>query len=82
MSKNVTIKFNYAGLGQLLKSPEIEKGMKDIAEGIAGPYRVSGVSRGKRAKAFISTTTTAEYRDNLKNNTLLKLLGGAGKVRK
>jgi hypothetical protein len=64
----------------MLRSADMEKCVRDVASGIAGSYHVGSARKGNRAKAYIGTSSKEEYRDNLQNNTLLKLLGGSGKA--
>lgn len=80
MSKNVEIVLNSAGIRELLKSAEIEAVCRDQAEAVANRagagYKVDTHVGKTRVNAMVSTDTKEAYRDNLKNNTLLKALGG------
>lgn len=71
---NTKFEMDYAGVGQLLKSPEMQAVLISHAEGIknrAGEgYSVYvGPSR---ANVSVQTETEAAARDNLEHNTLLK----------
>lgn len=75
MSK-VRIKLNRAGVGQLLKSAEMQSVLSEHATAIrqrAGDGYEQDVHIGKtRANAMVKATTNKAMRDNMKNNTLLK----------
>lgn len=75
MSK-VRIKLNRAGVGQLLKSAEMQSVLSERATAIrqrAGAGYEQDVHVGKtRANAMVKATTHKAMRDNMKNNTLLK----------
>lgn len=75
MSKN-TFKLNYSGVGQLLKSTEMQKVLTDHATKIknrVGDGYEQDVYVGKtRANAMVKATSFKAKRDNKKNNTLLK----------
>lgn len=75
MSK-VRIKLNRAGVGQLLKSAEMQSVLSEHATAIrqrAGDGYEQDIHVGKtRANAMIKATTNKAMRDNMKNNTLLK----------
>lgn len=79
MSK-VKFKRNDKGVGELLKSPEAQALVMDIANKVqqrAGDGYEASVIVGKyRARASVFTATYEAQRDNLENNTLLKALGG------
>jgi len=80
MSNKVEIVLNSAGIRELLKSAEIEAVCKEQAEAVAGRagdgYTVDTYVGKTRVNAMVTADTYAARRDNLKNNTLLKALGG------
>ena len=65
---------NYAGVGELLKSPEmrsvIESYAAEASHRAGEGYNVKYGSN--RVVAFVETGTDAAAQDNLDNNTLLK----------
>ena len=70
------------GVGELLRSEEIQSVLNEYGQqvqintGSAEDYQTQ-VSVGKvRANVVIRCMNTASIKDNLKNNTLLKALGG------
>ena len=70
------------GVGELLRSEEIQSVLNEYGQqvqintGSAEDYQTQ-VSVGKvRANVVIRCINTASIKDNLKNNTLLKALGG------
>lgn len=69
-------KLNYDGVGQLLKSSEMQGVLKEKATGIknrAGEGYAQDVYVGKtRANAMVYADSYKAKRDNKKNNTLLK----------
>lgn len=75
MAKN-KFKMNYAGVGQLLKSAEMQNILEEKATGIrnrAGEGYKQDIYVGKnRANAMVYADSYQAKRDNLKNNTLLK----------
>ena len=78
--KNVKVILKRKGVRELLKSPEILAACHEAAEGVAGRagdgYEVSDYPNGRtRANASVRPATAKAYRDNMKNNTLLKALG-------
>lgn len=71
---------NSAGVVELMKSAPMqvilnEYGAKTASRAGDG-YLVEDVMSGDRAKVFVRADTPEAKRDNLKNNTLLKALGG------
>lgn len=72
----VRIELNSEGVRELLKSPEIMGICKQHAEQIAGRcgggYEVTTYTGQNRVNASVHAATDEAYRDNLKNNTLLK----------
>lgn len=69
-------KLNHAGVGQLLKSAEMQKVLADRASAIknrAGDgYEQEGYVAGTRAVATVKATSFKAQKENSKNNTLLK----------
>lgn len=75
MSKTV-IKLNTSGVRELLKSPEMEQGIGEMARQIAqragDGYESDTKKMGTRVIASTYTNTRSAYYKELKNNTLLK----------
>jgi len=75
MAKN-KFKLNQAGVGQLLKSAEMQKVLEKKATAIknrCGDGYEHDVYVGKnRANAMVFADSSAAKRDNAKNNTILK----------
>lgn len=75
MAKN-KFKLNYSGVGQLLKSAEMQNVLTNKAMEIknrAGEGYAQDIYVGKtRANAMVYAETYQAKKDNLKNNTLLK----------
>lgn len=75
MAKN-KFKLNYSGVGQLLKSAEMQSVLTEKATAIknrAGEGYKQDIYVGKtRANAMVYADTYKAKRDNMKNNTLLK----------
>lgn len=69
-------KLNYAGIGQLLKSAEMQKVLEEKATAIknrCGDGYKQDIYVGKtRANAMVYAETFEAKRDNMKNNTILK----------
>lgn len=69
-------KLNHAGVGQLLKSTEMQKVLTDKATGVknrAGEGYAQDIYVGKtRANAMVYADSFKAKKDNMKNNTLLK----------
>lgn len=69
-------KLNYSGVGQLLKSAEMQKVLEKKATDIknrCGDGYEHDVYVGKnRANAMVYPDSYAAKRDNMKNNTILK----------
>lgn len=75
----VTVKFNNAGIQELLKSEEMQAIINEKANEVQaragdGYETVERVGK-KRAFARVRVASAKAYYDNLKNNTLLKALG-------
>ncbi len=75
MAKN-TFKLNYKGVGQLMKSAEMQSVLEEKAKAIknrCGEGYEQDIFVGKtRANAMVSAATYQAKKDNLENNTLLK----------
>lgn len=75
MDKN-KFKLNYSGVGQLLKSAEMQSVLNEKATAIknrCGDGYEQDVYVGKtRANAMVSATSYKAKKENMKNNTLLK----------
>lgn len=69
-------KLNHSGVGQLLKSSEMQNVLEEKATGIknrAGEGYAQDIYVGKtRANAMVYAETFEAKRDNMKNNTILK----------
>lgn len=69
-------KLNYAGVGQLLKSTEMQHVLEEKATAIknrCGDGYEQDIYVGKtRANAMVYAETFEAKRDNMKNNTILK----------
>lgn len=81
------IKLNSKGVRDLLKSQEILDTCvtvaRDAASRAGSGYEADHGHLGKtRASAIVYPASAAARRDNYSNNTLLKVFGGALKVRK
>ena len=71
-----TFELNPAGVRELLRSAEMKSVCQSHAQKIAARagtgYEVDTYTGSNRVNASVSTATAEAYRDNLKNNTLLK----------
>lgn len=81
MASKAKIQMNNAEVVRMLKSPEMQSVLLSNAERIAnraGPGYEAELGTGgrTRARAFVSTATYEARRDNAKNATLLRALGG------
>lgn len=69
-------KLNYAGVGQLLKSTEMQKVLEEKATAVknrCGDGYEQDIYVGKnRANAMVYPDSYVAKRDNMKNNTILK----------
>lgn len=79
MAEKYRIELNSEGVRELLKSPEIMAVCKSHASRIAASagsgYEVTTYTGKTRVNASVHAATEEAYRDNLKNNTLLKAVG-------
>lgn len=73
---NTKFKLNHSGVGQLLKSPEMQSVLSEKATAIqnrCGDGYEQDVFVGKtRANAMVSAATFEAKKDNMENNTILK----------
>ena len=73
---NIRIELNSEGVRELLKSPEMAAICREQADRIAGRagsgYEVTTYTGKNRVNASVHAATEEAWRDNLKNNTLLK----------
>lgn len=76
MSKKIKIKLNSAGVRAVLKScgPECMGYASRIASSCGDGYKAESRSYPERTGAAVFPDTPEAYRDNLKNNTLLRNL--------
>ncbi|MGX6962429.1 hypothetical protein [Vagococcus xieshaowenii] len=78
MSKKTRFKLNYKGVGQLMKSAEMQSVLEEKAKAIknrCGEGYEQDVFVGKtRANAMVSAKSYKAKKDNSKNNTILKAL--------
>lgn len=76
----VEIVLNPAGVRELLKSDDIMQICKEHANravsALGDGYAVNTYVGANRVNAEVSAETFAARRDNMKNNTILKALGG------
>ena len=71
---------NEAGVRALLKSSEMQAILSEYGSKVMGRvgegYEMTAGTTSQRAKVNVRTETPRAMVDNLKNNTLLKALGG------
>lgn len=76
MANKVRIELNSEGVRELLRSSDIAAVCRQHADQIAGRcgggYEVTTYTGHNRINASVHAATDEAYRDNLKNNTLLK----------
>lgn len=79
MSK-IRIELNREGVRELLRSPEMlaicEEQARAVAARCGGGYEVDSMVGRNRVNAAVSASTKEAIQDNLKNNTVLKAIGG------
>ena len=72
------IKINYEGIGQLLRGDEVRGVITEIASRAASEAGAGYAHRehdsGQRIIANVYANTEEAWKDNLQNNTLLKVL--------
>lgn len=80
MSSGFKFELNWAGVRELLKSGEVESMCMSYAQrtaGAAGPdYTVEARHYPERSGAAVTPANAKGHYDNLRNNTLLKAIGG------
>lgn len=80
MSSSVEVSLNRSEVGKLLKSNEVMSELDKQADAIisrcGGNYTKSEYVGKTRANVAIITNDSETYHNNLKNNELLKALGG------
>lgn len=76
MSDKLKFKLNYAGVGQLLKSKEMQDVLKSYADEIGARAGDGYDVYVGRTRANVSVMTEEAAQDNLENNTLLKAVRG------
>lgn len=74
---NVAIKLSYSGIGAMLRGEEMKQLVTEYASGVvqrAGTgFSMRVHNTGQRQAANVFPETAEASRDNLKNNTLLKV---------
>lgn len=77
MSKS-RIEINYAGVGQLLRSGETQAFLQQLASSranvLGSGYATDTYQAGTRVIASVYTDSVEAAKDNLQNNTLLKVV--------
>lgn len=77
---NVTIKLNSSGIQKFLRDEAVRNlaggEAKKIAAKANGNYKVSTITAGTRCIATVEAADLSTRKDNYKNNTLLKAMGG------
>lgn len=81
MSKSgVRVKLVRSGVRQLLRSPEMMQICKDYAyraqNSLGAGYEVTYRTGRNRVNAEVAAVSAEARRENIKNNTILKALGG------
>lgn len=80
MNKTFRFELNRQGVGELLKSKDMERVLDGYAQGVsarAGEGYRSGAYQGSdRVKVNVWPETPEARQDNLENNTLLKAVRG------
>ena len=78
---NAVVTLNYSEVGNLLKSNEVMAELNAQADAIigrfSGNYEKSEYVGKTRANVAVMTTDEETFHSNLKNNELLKALGGS-----
>ena len=77
---NVTIKLNSSGIQKFLKDKAVKNLVAGEAKKIAakanGEYKVATITLDTRCIATVEAADLSTRKDNYKNNTLLKAIGG------
>jgi len=76
MANNFKFKLNYAGVGALLKSTEMQNVLATYASQVKDRAGDGYDVYVGRTRANVSVVTEVAEQDNYENNTLLKALGG------
>jgi len=76
MSKGFRFELDRKGVGQLLKSREMQEVLASYAGQVANAAGEGYDVYVGRTRANVSVATEAAEQDNYENNTLLKALGG------
>ena len=77
---NVTFQLDRAGVGELLRSPEMDTVVMEFANQVVGRagegYEASSHDSGQRRIANVYPASKEAAKENYEQNTLLKALGG------
>lgn len=76
MSDKFKFKLNHEGVGELLKSPEMQEVLKSYADQVGARAGAGYDVYVGKTRANVSVATEEAERDNDENNTLLIALGG------
>lgn len=80
MSNNVKFKLDRAGVAELLNSDEMRDVLSEYANAKLGQlgagYDALEGDTGQRAKVTIAAITAESKKDNMENNTLIKVVLG------
>lgn len=80
MSNNVKFELDRAGVAELLNSAEMRNVLRDAADAklsaLGAGYDALEGDTGQRAKVTIAAITAETKKDNLENNTLIKVVLG------
>ena len=71
----VKFELNYKGVGQLLKSPEMQRVLESYAAGAASRAGKGYKTRVMPTRAVVFADSKSAQKDNLEHNTLLKAVG-------
>lgn len=79
MADDFEFKLNRKGVGELLKSNEMERVLESYGQSVAGRagegYRTGAYQGTDRVKVNVWPGTREAWQDNMENNTLLKAVG-------
>jgi len=82
MGSKVKFKLNLQGLNDLMKSAEMQSALLEAGETVAksagSGYEAEVHTASYIAISNVYANSTEAYRENMKNNTLLTALSGAG----
>lgn len=83
MGSKVKVEFDHDAMRELLRSDEMLQAMSEVGERVRARvgygYATSEYVGRERVNVSIRPTTKKAKRDNRKNNTLLKAIGGMNK---